>query len=308
MLNPYRRHRVRWGSAAFFAGIHLAAFVGAPWYALTHGIAPAVVWLCAFYSIVTVLSITIGYHRLFAHAAFKAHPAVRFLVLFFGAAAFEQSALKWASMHRTHHKYADAAQDPYNIKAGFFYAHIGWILFWKHAVSCDNVKDLQKSRLVTHQHRAYQGWAFAAGLILPLVIGALYGDVIGTLLVAVAARMVVVFHATFFINSVAHTFGAATYDFHSSARDSWICAFLTNGEGYHNFHHRFPSDYRNGLRWFDWDPGKWLIWALSCLGLAWDLNKTPHFRVLRARVQAGKDARAAAGPFRPVSITQALFS
>src|SRR3989338_3286557 len=105
-----------------------------------------------FFMAMTGLSVTVGYHRLFAHVSFKAHPLVRFLVLFFGAAAFEQSALKWAALHRTHHQYVDTEPDPYNIKVGFFYAHVGWIMFWKHGVDYQNVKDLQKSRLLMHQH------------------------------------------------------------------------------------------------------------------------------------------------------------
>src|SRR6185436_18588993 len=103
----------------------------------------------------------------FAHTAFKANAAVRFFVLFFGAAAFEQSALKWASQHRRHHQYTDTEKDPYNIKQGFFYAHVGWIMFWKHSVDYSNVKDLQKSRLVMSQHRRYQWWSMTAGVVTP---------------------------------------------------------------------------------------------------------------------------------------------
>ena len=101
----------------------------------------------------------------------------------------------------------------------------------------------------------------------------------------VEIRLVVVFHVTFFINSFAHTFGSQDYDPHSTARDSWICAILTNGEGYHNYHHRFPSDYRNGIRWYHWDPTKWLVWSLARIGWARDLNRTPPAQIEAARVE-----------------------
>ena len=102
---------------------------------------------------------------------------------------------------------------------------------------------------------------------------------------AVCLRMVVVFHPTFFVNSFAHTFGSRPYDRPTSARDNWIGALLTNGEGFHSFHHRFPADYRNGIRWYDWDPTKWCIYVMSRLGLAWDLKKTSEQRVAAATVR-----------------------
>ncbi|MBI3307310.1 MAG: acyl-CoA desaturase, partial [Candidatus Omnitrophica bacterium] len=70
------------------------------------------------------------------------------------------------------------------------------------------------------------------------------------------------------------------------AKDHWLVAFLTNGEGYHNFHHRFPGDYRNGVRWYQWDPSKWLIGFLSWFGLSRDLKRVSDFRILEARLAA----------------------
>ena len=95
-------------------------------------------------------------------------------------------------------------------------------------------------------------------------------------------RLVVVLHSSFFVNSFAHTFGKKTYDHDKSARDNWLGALLTNGEGFHNFHHRFPMDYRNGVRWYHWDPSKWCISLLSKLGLAWDLKRTSDQRIANA--------------------------
>lgn len=269
----------RWNGIIFLASINLITFLILPFYIYYFKVHASEIALFLFYVLATSFSITMGYHRFFAHSTFKAGRVIEFLLLFFGAATFEGSALKWASFHRRHHQYTDTDRDPHNIKKGFFFAHMGWIVFWKHAPDYDNVKDLQKNGLVMHQHRYYQLWALTAGVVLPLLIGALTGHILGALLWSVVVRMTFVFHSAFFINSFAHTFGSRPYDSGSSAKDNWIGALLTNGEGYHNFHHRFPQDYRNGIRWYHWDPTKWAIWGLSRFGMAWDLRRTPALSI-----------------------------
>lgn len=279
---PRRKNRT--AAVVWMPILNAGAFIGLPWYAWTHGVRPAEWALFAFFFFSASLAITMGYHRLFSHASFKTHPAVEALLLFFGAAAYEESALKWASMHRRHHQFTDTDRDPYNIRRGFFYAHMGWFMFWKQSVEYNNVKDLQKSAWVMHQHRYFQLWALASGVLVPLWAGYAVGTPwYGSLFLYVAARIAWVGHTAFFINSFAHTFGSRPYDRTISARDNWVGAFLTNGEGYHNFHHRFPSDYRNGVRWYHWDPTKWIIWTLARVGLAWGLKSTPGAVIRQAR-------------------------
>ncbi len=275
-----------WANILFFAATTSVALIGAPLYAARFGFQPFMMWLTVFYVFATSMSITVGYHRLFSHVTYKANSILQFLFLFFGAAAYEQSALCWSSQHRTHHLYVDTEQDPYSIKKGFFYAHIGWLLFWKHPENYENSKDLQKNPLVMHQHKYYHFWAAGSGIILPLLIGFWHGDLLGAFVFAVCVRMVIVHQTTFCINSICHTFGEATYDIYSTAKDHWLVAFITNGEGYHNFHHHFPSDYRNGVRWYQWDPSKWLIAILARAGLAWELKRVSAFRILAARLAA----------------------
>jgi stearoyl-CoA desaturase (delta-9 desaturase) len=103
---------------------------------------------------------------------------------------------------------------------------------------------------------------------------------------AVCLRIVIVLHSTFFVNSFAHTFGTRPYAPGESARDNWLGAILTNGEGFHNFHHRFPADYRNGVRRYDWDPSKWCIYLMSKVGLAWNLRKASDHRIAEAAIAA----------------------
>lgn len=264
----------------------LPALIGCPLYAQRFGISFSEILLFAFFTVATSMSITAGYHRFFSHATYKAHPFIRFLFLFFGAAAFEQSALDWSSQHRDHHRYVDTDRDPYSIKKGFFYAHMGWLIFWEHVINYDNVRDLRQSPLIVHQHRHYHLWAVIAGILTPLLLGALSGHLLGAFLFSVCLRLTIVYHGTFCINSVCHMFGKATYDIYATAKDHWLVAFITNGEGYHNFHHRFPSDYRNGVRWYQWDPSKWLIALMQRVGLARDLKKISSYRILEARLAA----------------------
>jgi stearoyl-CoA desaturase (delta-9 desaturase) len=287
---PYAIRKNLWGNIVFFAVTTLVGLIGTAVYIYHYGVTGSEIALCVFFVVITPLSITVGYHRLFAHAAYKTNAVIRFLLLFFGAAAFEQSALEWTSQHRDHHRYVDTDQDPYSIKKGFFYAHIGWMLFWHHETDYDNVKGLAKDPLIRHQHRYYMVWAILAGIVTPLFIGALTGHLLGALLMSVCLRLAVVHHCTFFINSICHMFGRSTYDIYATAKDNWFIAFLTFGEGYHNFHHRFAGDYRNGVRWYQWDPSKWIIALLGKTGLAWDLKRVSGFRILAAQL-AGENRR-----------------
>jgi len=279
---PLPTRKVRWLGLVFFMVLHAIGIVGTPLYIHYRGVTVPELALFFFFAAVTGLSITIGYHRLFAHSTFKASPIVRLLLLLFGAATFEESALKWSSQHRQHHRFTDTEHDPYGVNRGFWHAHIGWILFWRHRTNYDNVRDLRQSRLVSHQHDHHAWWSIGGGVVLPMLIAWWIGYPLGGFIMAVCLRIVLVLHSSFFVNSFAHTFGAKTFNRAQSARDNWIGALLTNGEGFHNFHHRFPSDYRNGVRWYHWDPSKWCIYILSKLGLAWDLKRTSDQRIAQA--------------------------
>jgi len=130
-----------------FGFLFLTTVTALPWYAMRFGISRSEWLLFFFYVASTGLSVTVGYHRLFAHRSFQARSVITFLNLFFGAAALEESALRWSSLHRDHHRYVDTERDPYNIKQGFWHAHIGWMLFWRNVPDYNNVKDLRATTL-----------------------------------------------------------------------------------------------------------------------------------------------------------------
>jgi stearoyl-CoA desaturase (delta-9 desaturase) len=236
---------------------------------------------------ITGISITAGYHRLFAHKAYSANPVIKFLFLIFGAAAFQNSVLKWASDHRVHHQKVDTENDPYSIQEGFMYAHMGWIILKKNSdIKEQYAKDFMKDKMVVWQHKYYLLISSIVGLLLPALLGELFfNSWLGGLAVAGFSRVVMVHHCTFFINSLCHCIGTTPYTDTNSAKDSWIMALFTFGEGYHNFHHFFQADYRNGIKWYHFDPTKWLINFLRMTGLAFKLKLTPQEKILAARMQ-----------------------
>jgi stearoyl-CoA desaturase (Delta-9 desaturase) len=279
---------VNWPNSSFLIGTLLVTFTAVPAYIWHYGLDTFQTVLFLLFFAATGLSITLGYHRLFSHRSFKASWPVRMFTLLFGAAAFENSALRWCAEHRRHHKFTDHEDDPYDISRGFFHAHIGWILFRvKEDAPLEVVKDLQHDRLVAWQHRHYYAIAILVSFALPALIGFLWGGwqaALGSFLIAGVARLVFVQHMTFFINSLCHTIGRQPYSARCTARDSALMAFFTFGEGYHNFHHAFQHDYRNGVKPWQFDPTKWSIWLLHKLGLAQDLRRVPEERILLAEI------------------------
>jgi stearoyl-CoA desaturase (delta-9 desaturase) len=226
--------------------------------------------------VLTGMSITVGYHRYFSHRSFDCHPALQLLTLLFGAASVQNSLLAWASNHRYHHQFTDKEGDPYNINKGFFWAHMGWMFFKEPAGrEYRNAPDLKKNPLVMWQHRHYLLLAVLVGAVLPTLIGAAFGRPFGGFLWGGLIRLVFAHQTTFMINSVAHTIGKKTYSRSATARNNPILALVSFGEGYHSFHHEFPSDYRNGVAWYQFDPGKWLIGALGWVGVTSHLKRTP---------------------------------
>ncbi|MDX2082241.1 MAG: fatty acid desaturase [Terrimicrobiaceae bacterium] len=284
----YFRQEIRWLNSAFLIGTFVTTITAVPFYIWKFGLDGFQIGLFLFFFIATGLSITLGYHRLFSHLTFQATWPVKLFTLLFGAAAFEGSALGWCADHRRHHKFVDHDDDPYDISKGFFHAHIGWLLF---RTGPDTpltwVRDLQKDRLAWWQHEYYVPIALVMGFVVPAALGLIWGGpvaALGGFLIAGVARVVFVHHMTFCINSLCHWIGDRPYSSHCTARDSLLMAFFTFGEGYHNFHHEFQHDYRNGVRPWQFDPTKWTIWLLARLGLVSRLRTVPEEKILKARI------------------------
>jgi stearoyl-CoA desaturase (Delta-9 desaturase) len=278
--------RIQWFSLIFLVGTFLVALVGTPWYLLEVGLGwpEAVTFLVLYLS--TGISVTAGYHRLFAHKTYQASWPVRLFFLVFGAGALENSVLAWSADHRVHHAHVDEERDPYNIQKGFWWAHIGWIFVKNEFPPPPSVvRDLAEDPLVRWQERWYWLLGIGVAIGIPLAVGLATGRLLGCLMISGVLRIVASHHGTFFINSLCHMVGRQTYSREHSARDSPVMAVLAFGEGYHNYHHSFPFDYRNGVKVWHFDPAKWTIWALSRLRLARDLRRAPEAAVLKAKIE-----------------------
>jgi stearoyl-CoA desaturase (delta-9 desaturase) len=280
-----KKKQIHWPNVLFLTLSPLAALVSSVLYTRAHGIRPLEIALFIAMFFATGLSITAGYHRHFAHVSYKANGLIRFFFLIFGACAMENSVLNWASDHRMHHKHVDTDLDPYNAAKGFWSSHILWIFYQEHGDrSFTNVGDLLRDKWVRWQHRHHVAIALIVGFGFPTLIGALIGRPFGGLIWGGMVRIVFVHHMTFFINSLAHMWGDQPYSRADTSRDSWWLALLTHGEGYHNFHHRFPSDYRNGIMWYHWDPTKWFIRGLNVFKMTEKLHRIPAQLILRAKM------------------------
>jgi stearoyl-CoA desaturase (Delta-9 desaturase) len=249
------------------------------------GFNPKLIAGAVFFYFLCGLSITAGYHRLISHRSYKSHPLVKLFFLIFGAGAFQNSALKWCSDHRRHHTHCDHELDPYNINKGFFWAHIGWVM---RKEPIDYIErfggEMKNDKLILWQDKYYIPLAILVGFGLPVLYGFYMGSPIGALALAGFLRIVFVHHCTFFINSLCHIVGQQTYTDTNTAKDSPIMAIFSYGEGYHNFHHFFQTDYRNGVKFYHFDPTKWLIQSLHQLGLTYDLIRTSDEMILKSEL------------------------
>ncbi len=267
----------------------LIALVLVPLEAISHGFDTVEIVTTIVLIYFTGMSITAGYHRLWSHKAYDANPVVKVILALGGAMAIQNSILHWASDHRVHHKHVDENdKDPYSAKKGLWYAHIGWMLREYQATryaDYSNCRDLQKDKVVMWQHNHYLAIMLIMNFGVPIALGALNGDMWGMFLLAGVFRLVVVHHVTFFINSLAHFWGRQPYTDKNTARDNGILAFFTFGEGYHNFHHIFEYDYRNGVKWWQFDPTKWLIRGLAYVGLTRNLRRCPEERIAKAQAE-----------------------
>ncbi len=282
--------KIHWLNTIFLISTPILALSLSIWHGIVFGISFVEISIFIFWYLATGLSITVGYHRLFSHRSHEAVWPVRLAYALFGAGAFQNSILEWSSDHRRHHKQTDTDEDPYNARRGFWWSHILWVMVDDDVAgpNYSNVKDLQKDSVVMFQHKHIFLIGFLFGMVLPAAVGYSIGGLstgIGGFIWGGLIRTVLVHHGTFMINSAAHFWGKQNFGTSDSSKDSYWLAFFTFGEGFHNFHHTFQTDYRNGIRWWHWDPSKWLIWCGSKLRLNSNLKTTPEWTIGVARMR-----------------------
>jgi stearoyl-CoA desaturase (delta-9 desaturase) len=245
--------------------------------------------------LLTALGITVGYHRLFTHRSFETSAVVRFVLAVLGSMAVQGSLRKWVALHRRHHQHSDEPGDPHSphlhgrgipgLLRGLWHAHLGWV-FKADPPDLDRyVKDLRQSRLLRVASALFPLWV-VLGLLLPALLGGLitwsWGGVLLGLVWGGLARIFLVHHVTWSVNSVCHLWGGQPFQVGADqSRNNFLFGVLALGEGWHNNHHAFPTSARHGLRWWQIDVSYWLIRVLAWLRLAWKV-KLPEHQVLAA--------------------------
>jgi stearoyl-CoA desaturase (delta-9 desaturase) len=267
--------------------VPLAGFVLALVRTWRHGSGALEITLCLGFALVTLLGITAGYHRLFAHHSFKSHASLRWGLGILGSMAVQGPLLFWVACHRRHHQYSDLALDPHSPRQGgdarngwlrgLWHAHLGWMFHHEPEPWGRYVPDLLRDELAFRIHRTYPLWVIL-GLALPAGIGGAVagaGGVLSGFLWGGLVRVFLVHHITWSINSLCHCTGGRPYDTNDDSRNNFVCAVLALGEGWHNNHHAFPTSARHGLEWWQIDATYVVIRLLSELKLVWDVNLPP---------------------------------
>jgi len=302
---------VNWPMVVYIGSTHLSAL-----YALTvllafGGVCPLfgndspvksqTLILAAALYMCSALGITAGVHRLWSHKSYKAGLPLRVVLMIFNSIANQGSIFHWARDHRLHHLYSDTAADPHDANRGFWFSHVGWLLFKKNAAVIEagkkiNMNDLASDPVVMFQRKADPFWNLMWCFAFPAFASLQWGDSLWNgFLIAGVLRYVAVLNATWAVNSVVHAYGSRPYNpSHLTTENGWVSLFAI-GEGWHNWHHAFSWDYAAAELgpWLQFNPTKIFIDAMAALGLAWDRKRATE-------VWAGRKARWEASQGRHV--------
>lgn len=268
--NPDLKPSLSWATVAFFALVHSLALLS-PWFFSWRALGMTLLLHWLFGSI----GICLGYHRLLSHRSFQVPQWLEYLIAFIGALALQGGPIFWVAGHRLHHAHTeDNNEDPYSAKRGFWWSHMLWMLypyakFFDYAQYSRYAPELARDRVYRWLNRYFLLLQIPLGLLLYGLGGwsfVIYG---------IFLRAVLLWHSTWFINSVTHMWGYRTFSTHDNSRNLWWAAILTYGEGWHNNHHAYPQVARAGWRWWEIDITWWAIWLLKTLGLAQKVIKIP---------------------------------
>jgi stearoyl-CoA desaturase (delta-9 desaturase) len=237
----------------------------------------------------TGLGITVGFHRLFTHKSFETSRVMQAVWAILGSMAMEGPVFRWVAQHREHHQHSDEDKDPHSphlhgegfkgMLKGLWYSHCGWLFTKDNPKLASYIPDLMKSKTLTWVSNTFTIWV-VIGLLIPTLLGALlvdpghwswtgalFGFVWGGL-----ARIFLVHHVTWSINSVCHLWGSRPYRSHDESRNNVVFGVLAMGEGWHNNHHAFPTSARHGLAWWQVDLSYYIIRGMELVGLAWQVR------------------------------------
>jgi stearoyl-CoA desaturase (Delta-9 desaturase) len=302
IMNPNPEHDdIMYPQVLPFLMVHAGCFA-----VIWSGISWRSVAICVVLYAVRMFAIGAGYHRYFSHRAYSTSRVFQFVLAFLAQSSAQKSILWWAAKHRHHHLHSDTEQDVHSPRhRGFFYSHVSWIFYRQHdATDLVKISDFASYPELIWLHRFELLPAFlTAGF--SLLLAGLPGLVVGFLW-----STVLLYHATFCINSLAHLHGRKRYVTGDDSRNNWLLALFTMGEGWHNNHHAYQSSARQGFRWWEIDATYYVLTILRWLGIVWDL-KTPPQEVLSNEQPLGsralrRTAEQLAGKFNPQDIAVAV--
>ncbi|AWD33443.1 putative acyl-CoA desaturase [Candidatus Fokinia solitaria] len=283
--------KINWPVFTVLVVYPVLILLGIALYIAFYGVCTKELWLAVIAYYVSNISVGVGLHRLWSHGAYKVNRVVEIILIFTSAFSLQGPVLAWVSDHKFHHAYPDTDKDPHtpvkyqNPLKGFFWAHLGWMIFGesttKH-IDKGTISTLGKDKMLVWQLKNYWQLALFTQVVPTALLGfAFFNAPIQAMLAgflfcglgrALQQQM------TFSVNSICHFWGKRRYADDSSV-DVWWLALLLLGENWHNYHHAFGKDYRNGHKWYHLDVHKWIIWCMSKIGLARDLHVTPEVRV-----------------------------
>ncbi|MFZ2619304.1 MAG: fatty acid desaturase [Alphaproteobacteria bacterium] len=236
------------------------------------------------------LGITVLYHRAWTHRAVVLSPVVEFFFAVGALFCLQNTALKWIASHIRHHQYTDKDLDPYNIQKGFWWAHMEWI-YHEGTPEAELPSHIRHNFIAQWQASIYWPMSALFNIALPIAVSIHVGSPWWMGLLLTGLRLTATTHIVSAINSICHYYGTQPFTQDVSARNVWWFPFSL-GEQYHNYHHAFPRDYRHGIRFYDFDPTKWLLWALEKAGLAHNLFTMPTARVHTAMAAVNHNKEA----------------
>jgi len=255
------KHSINWVNTLFFAGVHIGAvFAFLPnffsWNAV--GVALLLYWITGG------LGITLGLHRLVTHRSFQAPKWLEYLLMLFGTLACQGGPIEWVGTHRLHHLHSDQENDPHDSNQGFWWSHMGWLIYHR-----SDTSDLPRVTKDIANDPVYQFLEkYMILLQVALGIGLLLWGGWSFVFWGVFVRIVWVWHCTWLVNSATHKFGYRSHESGDRSTNCWWVALLVFGEGWHNNHHAFQYSARHGLEWWEIDLTWMTIQILEFVGLA----------------------------------------
>ncbi|XP_025993436.2 (11Z)-hexadec-11-enoyl-CoA conjugase [Solenopsis invicta] len=288
--------KIVWKNVIIFMYIHIAGIYG-----LYLCIFRVKYWTFIWFTIVGVASgfgITVGAHRLWAHRSYKAKWPLRLILMIFNTIAFQDDIYQWVRDHRVHHKFTDTDADPYNVRRGFFFSHMGWLLVRKHpdvknkgaTVDCS---DVAQDPIVAFQRKWYLYlMPFCCFIVPALIPWLVWNESLWYSSHVAVFRYCLGLHCTWTVNSIAHIWGMKPYNKSLTAAENIVVSIVAVGEGWHNYHHVFPWDYKAGeFGNYKINLSTAVIDFFAYLGLAYDLKTAPA-DMIKKRVLRNGEARS----------------